>query len=75
MINQGKPITVYGRNITEAQRRYTVTETEIQSIFETLKEFRTMLLGQILRIYTVYKNLTCESFNYDRVLIWRLILK
>ena len=60
MINQGKPITVYGRNITESQRRYTVTEREILSILETLNEFKTILIGQILRIYTVHKNLTCE---------------
>ena len=73
--NQGKLITVYSRNITETQRRCTVTEREILSIFETLKEFRTILLGQIIRICTVHKKLTCESFNSDRVLLWTLILK
>ena len=41
---------------------------------ETLKEFRTILLGQ-LNIYTKHKNLSCKNFNNDRVLQWRLILE
>ena len=45
------------------------------SIVETLQYFRTILLGQNLRIYTDYKNLTCKNFNTNRVLIWRLILE
>ena len=42
---------------------------------ETLKQFITILPGQILRIYTDNKNLACENFNTDRILIWRLILE
>ena len=45
------------------------------SILENLKEFRTILLGQILRIYTDHKNIVCKHFNNDRVLRWRLILE
>ena len=45
------------------------------SIFETIKEFRTILLDQKLRIYTDHKNLTCKNFNNDRVLIWIIILE
>ena len=45
------------------------------SILENLKEFRTILLGQILRIYTDHKNIVCKHFNNDRVLRWRLIIE
>ena len=45
------------------------------STVETLKEFITILLGQILRIYTDNKNLTCKNFNTDIVLIWIPILE
>ena len=48
---KGKPIDFYSRKLTVPQRRYTVTQREILSLFETLKEFITMLLGQILIIY------------------------
>ena len=45
------------------------------SIVETLKVFRTILLGQHLKIYTDHKNLTCKKINTDRVLRWILILE
>ena len=44
-------------------------------VFKTIKYFRTILLGQLLRIYTNNKNLTCKMFNTYRVLKWRLILE
>ena len=40
---------------------------------KNLKEFRTILLGHKLKIYTDYKNLTCNNFNTDRVLICIII--
>ena len=43
-----------------SHQRYKVTETELLSIEETLKEFRTILLGQKLQIYTDYKNPMCN---------------
>ena len=73
--HKGKPIALYSRKLTEAQRRYTVLEMELLSIVETLKEFRTILLDQILRTYTDNKTCTCKHFNTNRVLIWRLILE
>ena len=42
---------------------------------ETLKEFRTILLGQKLRIYTDHKKLTCNHFNTERVLRRRIIIE
>ena len=40
-----------------------------------MKEFRTILLGQRLKIYTDHKNITFKTFNTDGVLQWRHILK
>ena len=45
-------ITFCSIKLTDDHKRYTVTENELLSIVETLKEFRTTLLHQILRIYT-----------------------
>ena len=40
--------------------KYTFIEKQLLSIVETLKQFRTILLGKILRIYTNHKNLACN---------------
>ena len=40
-----------------------------------MKEFKTILLGNKLIIYNYHKNLTCNFFNTDRVLIWRPIFE
>ena len=50
-------------------------EKGLLSIVETLKEFRTILLGLKLKLYTQHKNRTFKTFNTDRVLRWRLILE
>ena len=55
---KGKPIAFYSRKLTPAQTRYTTTERELLSIVETLKEYRTILLGQQLIVHTDHENLT-----------------
>ena len=76
VINQQvKTINIYSIKLTDAQHWYTVTDKELPIIVETLKEFRTILLGQKLIIYTDHKNLTCENFNTNRVLRWRIIIE
>ena len=76
VVSQGnKPIAFYSRKLNPAQTRYTTTEKELLSILETLKEFRNILLGQQIRVYTDHKNLTYKQFNTDRVMRWRLIIE
>ena len=65
---EGKTIAFYGCKLTKKQKCYTLTEKKLLSIVETLKSFRTILLGQQLKIYTDHKNLTCKNYNTDRVL-------
>ena len=55
LIQNGKPIDLYRRKLTGPQKRYTLTEKELLSIVETLKEFLTILLGKQLKIYSDHK--------------------
>eukprot|EP00957_Ditylum_brightwellii_P154162 11731777-Ditylum_brightwellii.AAC.1 len=48
-------------------------EQELLAIVENLKEFKNVLLGQQIRVYTNHKNLTCNNFNTARVIWWRMI--
>ncbi len=70
-----KPIAFYSRKLNPAQTRYTTTERELLAIVETLKEFRNILLGHVIRVFADHKNLTFKNFNTERVMRWRLILE
>ncbi len=72
---EGKPIAFYSRKLNPAQTRYTTTERELLAIVETLKEFKNILLGQEIKVYTDHKNLTFKQFNTERVMRWRLLLE
>jgi len=67
---EGKPIAFYSRKLNPAQMRYTTTERELLSIRETLKEYRNILLGQQIKVFTGHKNLVYKHFNTERVMRW-----
>ena len=71
-----RPIAFFSRKLTKAQQRYTVTELELLSIVELLKEFKGMLLGYEVIVWTDHKNLTRDNLgeSSDRVMRWKLLL-
>ena len=54
-----------------------MTKIELLAIVETLKEFKGMLWGQMIKVYTDHKNLTRDALGLtsDRVYRWRLVLE
>jgi hypothetical protein len=70
---EGKPLAFFSRTLNSAQTRYTTTERELLSIVETLKEYRNILLGHEIIVYTDHKNLTFKQYNTEQVLRWRMI--
>ncbi len=78
MITQNnRPIAFFSRKLSKAQQKYSVTEIELLAIVETIKEFKGMLWGQDIKVYTDHKNLTRDALGltFDRVYHWRLLLE
>eukprot|EP00804_Cyclotella_cryptica_P013956 CCRYP_002458-RA/>CCRYP_002458-RA protein AED:0.31 eAED:0.57 QI:0/0/0/1/0/0/4/0/443 len=78
VITQGnRPLAFFSRKLSTTQQKYSVTELELLAIVETLKEFKGMLWGQRLKVYTDHKNLIQDALGLtsDRVYRWRLLLE
>ena len=74
---EGKPIAFFSRKLNSAQQNYTTTEKELLSIVECVKEFRNILFGYKIRVYSDHKNLVhaATMSQSQRVMRWRLILE
>ena len=67
----------FSRKLTGAQTKYSITDLELMSIVETLREFKGMLWGQKIKVCTDHQNLTRDALGLtsDRVYHWRLLLE
>jgi hypothetical protein len=72
---KGVPIAFYSRKLNKVQRNYTPTERELLAIVKTLKEYRNILLGQQIKVFTDHKNVTYVNFNTQCVIHWCMVIE
>ena len=66
-----QPILFFSRKVRETQMKYSVTELELLSIVECLKEFKGMLWGRRIKVYTDHKNLVQDALGLLSNYIYR----
>jgi hypothetical protein len=69
---ENRPIAFFSRKLSKTQQKYSVTEIELLAIVEILKEFKGMLWGQDIKVYSDHQNLTRDALGLisDRVYRW-----
>ena len=70
-------LAFFSRKLSPAQQKYSVTKQELLAIEETLKEFKGMLWGQTITVYTDHKNLMQDALGLTSYQVhhWRLLLE
>ncbi len=72
-----RPIAFFSRKLSDTQCKYSVAKIELLAIVETLKEFKGMLWGQQIKVFTDHANLMRDALGLtsDQVYRWRLLLE
>ncbi len=58
-----RPIAFFSRKLSNMQRKYSITEIELLAIVETLKEFKGMLWGHNIKVFTDHAKLMRDALG------------
>ncbi len=58
-----RPIALFSRKLSIKQRKYSISKIELLAIVKTLKEFKGMLWGQNLKVFTDHANLMRDALG------------
>jgi hypothetical protein len=74
---ENRPIAFFSQKLSTMQQKYSVTKIELLAIVKTLKEFKGMLWGQPIKVFTDHANLIRDALGMtlDWVYQWRLLLE
>ena len=64
-------IAYFSKKLSPTQYRYITTEQEMLAIILTLKEYRNILLGAYITIFTDHENLLVDKSANDQVFFWK----
>jgi hypothetical protein len=72
-----RPIVFLSQKLSNTQCKYSVSKIELLAIVETFKEFKRMLWGQHIKVFTDNTNLMRDALGLisDRVYQWRFLLE
>ena len=72
-----KPIDFFSRRLIKPQHKYTMTKKELLAIVECLNQFRGILFGYEINVFSNHKNMVYVATlsESQRVMGWRIILK
>jgi hypothetical protein len=58
-----RPFAFFSRKLSDTQRKYSVTKIELLAIVKTSKEFKGMLWGQQIKVFTDHANLMRDALG------------
>ena len=74
-MQNGKPLGYYTRKLNKSQRKYTVGEKELLSVFEGLKAFDGVVRGTKIIVHTDHLNLLYKGDPSQRMIRCRMLIE